>query len=67
MGFFIVHHQKLDNWQPLALNCTVEEAEEVFLVYKKNGCDRYLEVSEEIYQTLNHDREFTKTEEKKQG
>lgn len=57
MGFYIVHHLQLERWEPLATNSTLEEVEKLFIAYKNNGYDRFLEVSEEIFRAVNNGSE----------
>lgn len=58
MGFYIVHHTELNRWEPLALDSTLAEVEQLFVAYKNNGYDRFLEVSEEIFNIVNAGGEY---------
>ena len=57
MGFYIFHHSTLDRWEPLSSSSTLEETEKIFIAYKNNGYDRFLEVSEEIFRAVNNGSE----------
>lgn len=56
--YYIVHHLQLERWEPLAANSTLEEVEKLFIAYKNNGYDRFLEVSEEVFRAVNSGKEI---------
>lgn len=56
--YYIVHHSTLDRWEPLSSSSTLEEVQKLFIAYKNNGYDRFLEVSEEIFRAVNSGKEI---------